>query len=107
MILEKFKTMTLQEKAVANLLEKGIEAFEDNSTVYVYVGDVPLEIAIYEQEYQAKEWDDREVDFAEWTASELFEFLIDNYIISDDEEFEGWKNDRSGMIDMCEEYQNK
>ena len=52
------KDMTLQEKAVANLLEKGIDAFEDNDTVYVYVGDVPLEIAIYEQEYQAREYDE-------------------------------------------------
>lgn len=49
--------MTQNEKAVANLESKEIAAFEDNNTVYVYVGEVPLEIAIFEIEFQANEYD--------------------------------------------------
>ena len=49
--------MTLFEKALANLDDIGVSAFEDNDTIYVYCGETPLEIAIYEIEFQANEYD--------------------------------------------------
>lgn len=49
--------MTQNEKAIANLAEKGIQAIEENRTVYVCINDVQLELAIYEIEYQEKEYE--------------------------------------------------
>lgn len=40
-------------------------------------------------------------DFESWTADELFNYLQGMCIISEDEEFEDWKHDRTDMIDMC------
>jgi hypothetical protein len=51
--------MTQNEKAVAQLESCDISAFEDNDTVYVYVGETPLEIAIYEIEFRAKLYDEK------------------------------------------------
>lgn len=48
----------LKEKAVAQLQSIGIDAFEENDTVYVRVNDVPLELAIYEIEFRAKLYDE-------------------------------------------------
>lgn len=50
--------MTKEEKAVIVLNSKDITAFEDNDTVYIVVGDTNLEIAVYEIEFQAQQYDD-------------------------------------------------
>lgn len=44
------------------------------------------------------------MDFESWAATELFEYLVDNYVISDDESFEDWKHDRTDMLKLCKEY---
>ena len=43
------------------------------------------------------------IEVEEWTASELFNYLLDNEIISEDAEFEDWKNNRTDMIGMVKE----
>lgn len=50
--------MDIYEKAVAQLESCGIDAFEDNDTVYVTVNETPLEIAIYEIEFRANLFDE-------------------------------------------------
>jgi len=50
--------MTQNEKAIANLEEKELYCIEDNGTVYLCTMGVQLELAIYEIEYQAKEYDE-------------------------------------------------
>ena len=60
--------MTLFDKALANLDDIGIQAFEDNDTIYVYCGvdnDIPVEIAIYEIEFQASEYDRKKEEIEE------------------------------------------
>ena len=54
--------MTLNEKAVQNLKSKDLVAFEENSTVYVCVDGIILELAIFEIEYQAKEYDEKQLE---------------------------------------------
>jgi len=44
------------ERAVLNLQEKGISAKEENDTVYIIIGDVELELAQFEIEYQARDY---------------------------------------------------
>ncbi len=39
----------------------------------------------------------------DWTASELFNYLISMSVIHSDEEFEDWKHDRPEMIRMVRE----
>lgn len=43
-------------------------------------------------------------DFTEFTATELFDYLKDNEVISEDATFENYMNDRTNMIDMAQEY---
>ena len=49
--------MTRNEKAVANLEEKDIQAKVENDTVYVIIGFTELELSDFEIEYQANEFD--------------------------------------------------
>lgn len=49
--------MTRNEKAVAQLESMDIEAKVENDTVYVCIGDTALELAEFEINYQAKEYD--------------------------------------------------
>ncbi len=51
--------MTLNEKAVANLEEKDIQAKIANDTVYVIIGWTELELSEFEIKYQANEFDER------------------------------------------------
>jgi hypothetical protein len=51
--------MTRNEKAVANLEEKDIQAKVENDTVYVIIGFTELELSDFEIEYQANEFDMR------------------------------------------------
>ena len=44
------------------------------------------------------------MDFKNWTATELFDYLQSNEVIDEDDQFEDWMNDRVDMIDMAEEY---
>ena len=48
--------MTRNEKAVANLEEKDIQAKVENDTVYVIIGFTELELSDFEIEYQANEF---------------------------------------------------
>ena len=48
--------MTRNEKAVANLEEKDIQAKVENDTVYVIIGFTELELSDFENEYQANEF---------------------------------------------------
>ena len=41
-------------------------------------------------------------EFEEWTTTELFEYLVAAYVVSQDEEFEDWKNCRTDLLKMCE-----
>lgn len=50
--------MTKQEKCIKQLQDIGLSVFETNNTVYVRVGAIELELAIYEQEYRARIWDE-------------------------------------------------
>ena len=50
--------MSKNEKAVLNLKSKGIEAKLENDTVYVVIGDCELEIAEFEIDFQAQEYDE-------------------------------------------------
>jgi hypothetical protein len=43
-------------------------------------------------------------DYHSWNASELFHFLQNNHIVSEDDEFEDWMHDRPDMIKMAEEF---
>lgn len=42
----------------------------------------------------------------EWTSVEMFTFLREMKIISNDEEFEDWKHDRSDMLQMIRDYED-
>jgi hypothetical protein len=50
--------MTKNEKAIANLANKDITAVETNNTVYVVIGDVQLELAEYEINFNAREYEE-------------------------------------------------
>ncbi len=54
--------MTQNEKAIANLKEKGVYAHEENGTVYIHVNEYPFEIAIFEIEYQRLEYDEKRTE---------------------------------------------
>lgn len=60
--------MRLFEKALANLDDIGVSAFEDNNTIYVYCGEIPLEIAVYEIEFQADEYDRKQEELKDLEA---------------------------------------
>ena len=49
--------MNNNQKAVAQLESMGISAKVENDTVYVFIGDVELELAEFEINYQAKEYE--------------------------------------------------
>jgi|TARA_R110000822_G_scaffold213107_10_gene348472 hypothetical protein len=49
--------MTNNQKAVTRLESIDISAFEDNDTVYVDIDGTKLEIAEYEINFQAREYD--------------------------------------------------
>ena len=51
--------MTKNQKAVANLEEKDIDAKIENNTVYVVIGGTELELSDYEINYQSNEYDER------------------------------------------------
>jgi hypothetical protein len=51
--------MSKEDKAVAQLESIGISAKVDNDTVYVYINDVPLEIAEFEIDFRAKLFDEQ------------------------------------------------
>lgn len=40
----------------------------------------------------------------DWQTNELFEYLVAASIISPDEEFENWKNDRTRMLELSKEH---
>jgi hypothetical protein len=50
--------MNKLEKAQAQLEGEGITTRIENETLYVYVGDTPLELADFEIRFRAKLWDD-------------------------------------------------
>lgn len=50
--------MTKNQKAVNILASKDITAKEENDTVYVFIGDVQLELAEYEITYQSNCFDE-------------------------------------------------
>jgi hypothetical protein len=60
-------------------------------------------------------WDDEDVEYVEyfdicfddWDTIDLFEYLFDNNWIPDDSEFEDWKHDRTGMLDLCKGYREE
>jgi hypothetical protein len=54
---DKKHDMNKNEKAVARLSNIDIEAKVENDTVYVQIGDTSLELAEFEIDYQAKEYD--------------------------------------------------
>lgn len=45
-------------KAQKNLEEKGVSTFRDNDTLYVGVDDIQLELAHFEINFQAREWEE-------------------------------------------------
>jgi hypothetical protein len=73
--------LTLNEKAVENLKEKGIDAKIENGVVYVTVGDSDLEISDFEIRFQANLYTENQpltesmIDRMEKAAKHLF----DNY----------------------------
>lgn len=48
--------MTKNQKAIKNLKDKDILAKEENGLVYVMIGDIELEIAQFEIDYQSAEY---------------------------------------------------
>ena len=52
--------MTKNEKTIANLADKDISCRETNGTVYVCINDTELELAQYEIDYQANDYDEKE-----------------------------------------------
>lgn len=54
--------MTRNEKAVAQIMNKGIEAFIENEVVYIRCNDVSFEISVFETKYQAKCYDEDNSD---------------------------------------------
>jgi len=46
-------------------------------------------------------------NFEEYTDEELFYHLIDNYIVSNVEKFDNWKDLRNEMINLCKENEKK
>lgn len=54
--------MTRNQKAVAQLEDCGIEAKEENGTVYVFCGDTPLEIAEYEIRFREHLYDTHKIE---------------------------------------------
>jgi hypothetical protein len=58
----RFKTKQRDEKlqkAVKNLLRKGVSAYiEGGETIYIDLNDVHLEISEFEINFQSKEWDE-------------------------------------------------
>lgn len=69
--------MTKNEKAIANLANKDITAVETNATVYVVVGDVQLELAEYEINFNAKEYEETNTYEIKVTGSGTQEELVD------------------------------
>ena len=49
--------LTVNQKAVKRLQGQDISAYEENGTVYVFVGDTALELAEFEIKYQAGMYD--------------------------------------------------
>lgn len=52
--------MNMLEKAQENLEDKDIWTSIENNTLYVIIGDTKLELAEFEIEYQAKEYDNKD-----------------------------------------------
>lgn len=52
--------MTKNEKAVSVLSDKGIDARVENDTVYVVVNDYSLELAQFEIDFQADEYEEED-----------------------------------------------
>lgn len=48
----------MNKKCIKQLASIGIEAIEQNGTVYVTIGDVQLELAQFEIEFRAKLFDE-------------------------------------------------
>ena len=44
-----------------------------------------------------------ETNFEDWLTCELFDYLKVIDVISEDEEFEDWKFDRTDMLKLCKE----
>lgn len=40
----------------------------------------------------------------DWTATELFDFLQENYIINEDDIFDDWIHCRGQMVDMVNDF---
>jgi len=40
----------------------------------------------------------------DWTTSEIFDYLILNYLIPEESCFEDWKHDRTDMISILKEH---
>ena len=49
--------MTRNKKAVQSIIEKGVSAYETNNTVYIEVDGISFEIAEFEIEFQARDYD--------------------------------------------------
>lgn len=49
--------MTQNEKAIEQLKSLDINAYEENDTVYVLIGEVALELSDFEIEFRAKLYD--------------------------------------------------
>lgn len=47
--------------------------------------------------------DKEEPDFESWTNEELFDHLMDLYIIPYEEEFKDWNHLRANMLYMCQQ----
>jgi len=42
--------------------------------------------------------------FEDWTTTELFEYLMDNYIIPYDSKFDDWMHSRSDMLMLARDF---
>jgi hypothetical protein len=72
------------------------EEFEENQLEYI------LELAEKWEEQNVEE--DEETTPEDWTATELFDFLQTNHVISDEDDFEKWMHDRTDMISLVQDY---
>ncbi len=46
----------------------------------------------------------KEIQFESWLTCELFDYLMDNYVIPDDSKFEDWMHFRPDMLVLAEEF---
>lgn len=75
------KKLSLHEKAVENLKEKGIDAKIENGVVYVVVNDTMLEISDFEIRFQADEFCSKQpkTEATNKKMEDAANHLLDNY----------------------------